>query len=129
MNTLWSLLKANGEQNWEQSLPTLILAYNTTQHYSTYNATQHYSTCAARHVFFFGQRDKSTSSFKENIKYKLKWPLLCGGAPCAVGNSRKLLLEWNTPPVPPDPPGMEYSDVKGERSQCKSPKGECGTQF
>ena len=36
--TLWSLLKAQkakGENNWEKSLPTLILAYNATQHYST----------------------------------------------------------------------------------------------
>ena len=36
--TLWSLLKAqkaNGENNWEKSLPTLILVYNDTQHYST----------------------------------------------------------------------------------------------
>ena len=36
--TLWALLrakKANGEYDWEKSLPTLILAYNATQHYST----------------------------------------------------------------------------------------------
>ena len=36
--TLWALLKtkeANGEDDWEKSLPTLILAYNATQHYST----------------------------------------------------------------------------------------------
>ena len=36
--TLWALLKAkraNGENDWEKSLPTLILAYNATQHYST----------------------------------------------------------------------------------------------
>ena len=35
---LWALLKAkkaNGENNWEKSLPTLILAYNATQHYFT----------------------------------------------------------------------------------------------
>ena len=36
--TLWSPLKAkkaNGDNNWGKSLPTLILAYNATQHYST----------------------------------------------------------------------------------------------
>ncbi len=36
--TLWALLrakKANGENDWEKSLPTLILAYNATQHFST----------------------------------------------------------------------------------------------
>ena len=36
--TLRALLKAkkaNGENDWEKSLPTLILAYNATQHYST----------------------------------------------------------------------------------------------
>ena len=36
--TLWALFKAkkaNGENDWEKSLPTLILAYNATQHYST----------------------------------------------------------------------------------------------
>ena len=36
--TLWALLKAkkaNGENDWEKSLPTLILAYNSTQHFST----------------------------------------------------------------------------------------------
>ena len=36
--TLWALLrakKANGETDWEKSLPTLILAYNATQHFST----------------------------------------------------------------------------------------------
>ena len=36
--TLWALLKAkkaNGENDWEKSLPTLILAYNLTQHFST----------------------------------------------------------------------------------------------
>ena len=27
--------KANGENDWEKSLPTLILAYNATQHYSS----------------------------------------------------------------------------------------------
>ena len=27
--------KATGENDWEKSLPTLILAYNATQHYST----------------------------------------------------------------------------------------------
>ena len=42
--TLWPLLKAkkaNGEKDWEKSLPTLILAYNATQHYST-------NSCPAR---------------------------------------------------------------------------------
>ena len=36
--TLWALLKAkkaNGENDWEKSLPTLILSYNSTQHFST----------------------------------------------------------------------------------------------
>ena len=36
--TLWALLRAkkcNGENDWEKSLPTLILAYNATQHHST----------------------------------------------------------------------------------------------
>ena len=36
--TLWALLRAkksNGENDWERSLPTLIMAYNATQHYST----------------------------------------------------------------------------------------------
>ena len=36
--TLWSPLKAkkaNGDNDWGKSLPTLILAYNATQHYST----------------------------------------------------------------------------------------------
>ena len=36
--TLWALLKAktcNGENDWEKSLPALILAYNATQHHST----------------------------------------------------------------------------------------------
>ena len=36
--TLWALLKAkkvNGSLDWEKSLPTLVLAYNATQHYST----------------------------------------------------------------------------------------------
>ena len=36
--TLWALLKAkkaNGENDWEKSLPTLMLAYNATQHLST----------------------------------------------------------------------------------------------
>ena len=35
---MWALLKAkkaNGENDWEKSLPPLILAYNATQHYST----------------------------------------------------------------------------------------------
>ena len=36
--TLWALLKvkkSNCENDWERSLPTLILEYNATQHYST----------------------------------------------------------------------------------------------
>ena len=36
--TLWALLRAkkcNGENDWVKSLPTLILAYKETQHYSS----------------------------------------------------------------------------------------------
>ena len=36
--TLWALLRAkkmNGDSDWERSLPTLLLAYNATQHNST----------------------------------------------------------------------------------------------
>ena len=44
--TVWALLrtkKCNGENDLEKSLPTLILAYNATQHYS--------SLCSTSRVF------------------------------------------------------------------------------
>ena len=34
LRSLLKAKKANGENNWGKSLPTLILAYNATQHYS-----------------------------------------------------------------------------------------------
>ena len=41
LRSLLKAKKANGENNWGKSLPTLILAYNNI--ILAYNATQHYS--------------------------------------------------------------------------------------
>jgi hypothetical protein len=131
--TLWALLKgkrANGECNWEKSLPTLILAYNATQHYST--------LCSPARVFLGRETNLPHLSLIPKFKDEAKAELgtleeeldmiidlmrqndtvrirrqfkaystpredinvgdLCYAAVLpAIGDSRKLLLNWSGP--------------------------------
>ena len=133
--TLWSLLKAqkaNGENNWERQLPTLILAYKGTQHSSM--------LCSPVRIFLGRETDLPHLSLLPKFKndsdpppqpHTLEEDLdqildlmrrsdavcvrrqfrayanplediqvgdLCYAAVLpAVGNSRKLMLDWSGP--------------------------------
>ena len=110
--------KANGENDWEKSLPTLILAYNATQHYSSNSSPARIFLGRELNIPYlsllpkFVQNDNpSPHSVEEQLDYildlmrasdnvRIRRPLdeICIGDKvyCAVlppqGNSRKLQL-------------------------------------
>ena len=74
--TIRSLLKAkkaNRENDWEKRLPTLILAYNATQHFST--------LCSPARLFLCREANLSHLSlfpkFKLDSLHAIPLPLLC----------------------------------------------------
>ena len=108
---------ANGEQDWEKSLPPIVLAYNSSIHrvfsgkeklnYPTYHCYQHSEPCGLEEDIDQVWEDmrvvdeveihrqfRSYSGRQEDLQV---WDYVCAVVLLQITNSRKLAFKWSGP--------------------------------
>jgi len=96
--------KANEENDWEKSIPTLILAYNATQHYSTNSSPARIFLRRELNIPHYLRRASDDDRIRRQFRaYEKPQADVCVGEKVYYttlppqGNSRKLLLTWSGP--------------------------------